>query len=321
MDPAGFHHPAANEFNLVNDFLDTYESSGGDQRLVELTAITPRSFSTPTAVFGTPATAFAAAFGGALDRKGSVGAADLYSPGGTYAGSKADKPTPLRQANLPALETLDGAAAAAAAAAAASAGTSNGAGMTGMGARTLSANAEDVSAVQGASSLLSLRASGPAPVQNANTHERFLLTAADPVDADDDEARLLVVLQAKYEAGLIKPYDYGAAYARFQRFIENKYEAGGHAPWMRAVGDTRRPGSAGQTLTRTLPVWAPVRGECRNRSMSAVNRQRVQSALSTFRPAFQAIAQSLTDIEVIRVEESFERLLLVRDAPRRHRPA
>ena len=47
--------------------------------------------------------------------------------------------------------------------------------------------------------------------------------------------------------------------------------------------------------------------------MSAVNRQRVQTALSTFRPAFQAMAQSLTDMEVIRVEESFERLLMVRD--------
>ena len=46
--------------------------------------------------------------------------------------------------------------------------------------------------------------------------------------------------------------------------------------------------------------------------MSAANRQRLQTAVSSFRPAFQAIAQSLTDIEVIRVEESFERLLLVR---------
>lgn len=33
--------------------------------------------------------------------------------------------------------------------------------------------------------------------------------------------------------------------------------------------------------------------------------------MGTFRPAFRAIAQSLTDIDLVLVEEAFERLLLV----------
>lgn len=34
--------------------------------------------------------------------------------------------------------------------------------------------------------------------------------------------------------------------------------------------------------------------------------------MGTFRPAFRHVAQSLTDIDLILVEEAFERLLLVR---------
>lgn len=33
--------------------------------------------------------------------------------------------------------------------------------------------------------------------------------------------------------------------------------------------------------------------------------------MGTFRPAFRSVAQSLTDIDLILVEEAFERLLLV----------
>lgn len=33
--------------------------------------------------------------------------------------------------------------------------------------------------------------------------------------------------------------------------------------------------------------------------------------MGTFRPAFRSVAQSLTDIDLVLVEEAFERLLLV----------
>lgn len=47
-------------------------------------------------------------------------------------------------------------------------------------------------------------------------------------------------------------------------------------------------------------------------SMSPASRQRILNVMGTFRPAFRSVAQSLTDIDLILVEEGFERLLLVR---------
>lgn len=44
--------------------------------------------------------------------------------------------------------------------------------------------------------------------------------------------------------------------------------------------------------------------------MSTDSRQRILKPLSTFRPAFRAIAKRLTDVDLILVEEAFERLLL-----------
>jgi hypothetical protein len=46
--------------------------------------------------------------------------------------------------------------------------------------------------------------------------------------------------------------------------------------------------------------------------MSPSSRQRILNVMGTFRPAFRHVAQSLTDIDLILVEEAFERLLLVR---------
>lgn len=46
--------------------------------------------------------------------------------------------------------------------------------------------------------------------------------------------------------------------------------------------------------------------------MSASSRQRILNVMGTFRPAFRSVAQSLTDIDLILVEEAFERLLLVK---------
>ncbi|CAG8462385.1 6755_t:CDS:2 [Funneliformis caledonium] len=89
--------------------------------------------------------------------------------------------------------------------------------------------------------------------------EKFLLTAADPSDGTSED-RLTQVINAKFEAGFLKPYNYVSGYARLQRYMENK--------------------------------------------------QRILSTLGTFRPTFRNIAQSLTDIDLVLVEENFERLLL-----------
>ncbi|KAJ3341835.1 hypothetical protein HDU93_003956 [Gonapodya sp. JEL0774] len=99
--------------------------------------------------------------------------------------------------------------------------------------------------------------------------ERFILTAADPDDSDSPEDRLTRVIHAKFEAGLLKPYNYHAGYVRLQRYME--------------------------------------------RHMSPPARQRILSVIGTIRPAFRSVAQSLTDLDLVLVEEQFERLLLEYD--------
>ena len=54
-----------------------------------------------------------------------------------------------------------------------------------------------------------------------NTTERFFLTAADPSDGKLED-RLTEVINAKYEAGFLKPYNYVNGYARLQKYMDNK---------------------------------------------------------------------------------------------------
>ncbi|KAL0074379.1 hypothetical protein F4703DRAFT_1893317, partial [Phycomyces blakesleeanus] len=95
--------------------------------------------------------------------------------------------------------------------------------------------------------------------------ENFFLIAADPTDGNIED-RLNQIINAKYEAGFLKPYNYVNGYARLQRYMDQH--------------------------------------------MSSNTRRRILNVMGTFRPAFREIAQSLTDIDLILVEEAFERLLL-----------
>ncbi|KAI5479341.1 Zn(2)-C6 fungal-type transcription factor [Pseudohyphozyma bogoriensis] len=107
---------------------------------------------------------------------------------------------------------------------------------------------------------------GPSvPGSPINKTERFLLTAADQKDGSRSD-RLARVIHAKFEAGLLRPYNHVAGYTRLMR-------------WM---GD----------------------------NMSQTSRQRTLRILSEFRPAFRAIASGLTDLDLVFIEEAFERLLL-----------
>ncbi|OCH90162.1 hypothetical protein OBBRIDRAFT_622675 [Obba rivulosa] len=109
----------------------------------------------------------------------------------------------------------------------------------------------------------------PAPVvlPSATKTERFFLTAADQASGSRNE-RLNMVIRSKYEAGLLKPYNYVKGYARLSR-------------WM-------------------------------DRNVSQESKQKILQPLSVLRPKFRAIAQSesLTDIDLVFIEEAFERLLL-----------
>ncbi|ORX98975.1 hypothetical protein K493DRAFT_329211 [Basidiobolus meristosporus CBS 931.73] len=114
-------------------------------------------------------------------------------------------------------------------------------------------------------SLKGAQTSFPAADTPINTTEKFFLTAADPSDGTFED-RLTEIISAKFEAGLLKPYNYVKGYERLQRYMDLH--------------------------------------------MSYASKQRIVSVMGTFRPAFRAIAQSLTDIDLVLVEEAFERLLL-----------
>lgn len=61
----------------------------------------------------------------------------------------------------------------------------------------------------------------PVILPAATKTERFLLTAADQASGSRDE-RLNRVIQSKYEAGLLKPYNYVKGYARLSRWMDRK---------------------------------------------------------------------------------------------------
>ncbi|KAJ6520443.1 hypothetical protein C8R45DRAFT_806966 [Mycena sanguinolenta] len=105
----------------------------------------------------------------------------------------------------------------------------------------------------------------PAVIPSATKTERFLLTAADQESGSRDE-RLNRVIRSKYEAGLLKPYNYVKGYARLSR-------------WM-------------------------------DRNVSQESKQQILQPLSVLRPKFRAVAQSLRDIDLVFIEEAFERMLL-----------
>ncbi|KAJ7292690.1 hypothetical protein C8J57DRAFT_1160964 [Mycena rebaudengoi] len=105
----------------------------------------------------------------------------------------------------------------------------------------------------------------PTVIPAATKTERFLLTAADQESGSRDE-RLNRVIRSKYEAGLLKPYNYVKGYARLSR-------------WM-------------------------------DRNVSQESKQQILQPLSVLRPKFRAVAQSLRDIDLVFIEEAFERLLL-----------
>lgn len=64
----------------------------------------------------------------------------------------------------------------------------------------------------------------PAPIvlPAATKTERFFLTAADQASGTRNE-RLNMVIRSKYEAGLLKPYNYVKGYARLSRWMDKKY--------------------------------------------------------------------------------------------------
>lgn len=108
----------------------------------------------------------------------------------------------------------------------------------------------------------------PPVLPTADLTEKFLLTAADPAPGSRDE-RLKRVIRTKYEAGLLKPYNFVKGYSRLLRWLD-----------------------------------------C---NVSQESKQQILQPLSVLRPKFRAVAQSLRDIDLVFIEEAFERLMLEYD--------
>ncbi|KZT31879.1 hypothetical protein SISSUDRAFT_1056168 [Sistotremastrum suecicum HHB10207 ss-3] len=103
------------------------------------------------------------------------------------------------------------------------------------------------------------------PIVPMSKQEAFLLTAADQPGGTRDE-RLARVIRSKYEAGLLKPYNYVHGYARLSR-------------WM-------------------------------DRNLRPDSKQLILQPIQILRPKFSAIAKGLTDMDLVFIEEAFERMLL-----------
>ncbi|KAG2122492.1 hypothetical protein DEU56DRAFT_745938, partial [Suillus clintonianus] len=93
--------------------------------------------------------------------------------------------------------------------------------------------------------------------------------------------RLNRVIRSKYEAGLLKPYDYVEGYARLSRCIDHK----------------------------CVDISA-LRYEFDTFFVYRQSKQQILQPLSVLRLKFRGVARSLRDIDLVFIEEAFERLLL-----------
>ncbi|KAK3069124.1 Transcription factor [Teratosphaeriaceae sp. CCFEE 6253] len=59
----------------------------------------------------------------------------------------------------------------------------------------------------------------PPTLSDAKAREKFYLTAADPAGLDSAGNRLHKLLKAKYDAGMLKPFNYVKGYARLQAYM------------------------------------------------------------------------------------------------------
>ncbi|KAL1405487.1 hypothetical protein Q8F55_009121 [Vanrija albida] len=136
------------------------------------------------------------------------------------------------------------------------------------------------------------------PFSSISRIEQYLLAAADQPDGTR-AARLTQVIRAKYEAGLLKPYDYIKGYERMNRWMDSGRAA--------RIDASRAPSPTKGNRRYVVPP--PPSGS----SISPDSRRRILAALEVFRPKFRRIAKELTDLDLVFVEEANERLMLQYD--------
>lgn len=63
-----------------------------------------------------------------------------------------------------------------------------------------------------------------ATVINDKARETYYMTAADPSGSDPPEERMNKLLKAKYDAGLLRPFNYVKGYARLNQYMEKNLQ-------------------------------------------------------------------------------------------------
>lgn len=70
--------------------------------------------------------------------------------------------------------------------------------------------------------------------------EQYYMTAADPAGSEPPEERLKKLLKAKYDAGLLKPFNYVKGYARLNQYMERNLQPNSRMKILRQL-DKFRP--------------------------------------------------------------------------------
>nr|XP_019042389.1 transcriptional regulatory protein [Kwoniella bestiolae CBS 10118]OCF21319.1 transcriptional regulatory protein [Kwoniella bestiolae CBS 10118] len=138
--------------------------------------------------------------------------------------------------------------------------------------------------------------------------DKFMMAAADQPNGSR-AARLAQVIKAKYDAGLLKPYDYVKGYERMNKWMES----GRAAPRIesRAGSETDSPIGLGRNGRPNMTGLTP--HQALGKSISPDSRRRILAALAGFRPKFRQIARTLTNVDLVFVEEAMERWMLEYD--------
>ncbi|ADV19468.1 transcriptional regulatory protein [Cryptococcus gattii Ru294] len=145
--------------------------------------------------------------------------------------------------------------------------------------------------------------------------DRYLMAAADQPNGTR-ASRLAQVIKAKYDAGLLKPYDYVKGYERMNKWMESgraapkmDSRAGSEAPEESPQRSTAPMRNGRLSITTAMSSSAPAFGK----SISSESRRRILAALAGFRPKFRQIARTLTNVDLVFVEEAMERWMLEYD--------
>ncbi|WVF72049.1 hypothetical protein IAT40_006861 [Kwoniella sp. CBS 6097] len=136
--------------------------------------------------------------------------------------------------------------------------------------------------------------------------DKFMMAAADQPNGTR-ASRLAQVIKAKYDAGLLKPYDYVKGYERMNKWMES----GRAAPKQESRANSETPSSPARGGVRNGRNGTPM--QTLGKSISPESRRRILAALAGFRPRFRQIAQTLTNVDLVFVEEAMERWMLEYD--------